>query len=446
MIINSNNKRTFQIVLFVLIGLVALGIGYAGITAVDLIVNGHGLVTASQANFIVHFISTTTSPKITTGTGTAWIDRNDDTIASFEVTGLSKKGDTAVATFTVKNDSKDIGADFSIELEYENEEYFKVTEIIEDNQLKAGESTSVSIVVELLKTPIGDDITTHVSGKVIANPIENISAIENRTISDSTPYVTKSFAEDSWETIQNAVRDGNISKYKLGDIKTVRINNKDYRVRISNLPSNGGNGVANAVVTDNCSDSSYSETACGFVVEFIDLVKNMEMNTSSNRNRGGYPASLVNLYLNDTLFSQLPSDLQSVIADTRVVSGGEYGASNYIQENQKLFLLSPTEIMGGSGYSSDGAKGKTSQLGYYRQNGTTTISQSVCSGCGGCSVVQRVLWAGSQKAYNGSYNDYWLRGASSTSDYYFLSISRYGQFQTSSCNTILGVAPAFRIK
>ena len=61
-----SNKRTFQIVLFVLIGLVALGVGYAGITAVDLIVNGHGLVTASQANFIVHFISTTTSPKITT--------------------------------------------------------------------------------------------------------------------------------------------------------------------------------------------------------------------------------------------------------------------------------------------------------------------------------------------------------------------------------------------
>ena len=102
--------------------------------------------------------------------------------------------------------------------------------------------------------------------------------------------------------------------------------------------------------------------------------------------------------------------------------------------------------MGGSGYSDDAAKNKTSQLGYYEKNGTTTISQSVCSGCGGCSVVQRVLWAGSQKAYNGSYNDYWLRGASSTSDYYFLSISRYGQFQTSSCNTILGVAPAFRIK
>lgn len=445
MIINSNNKRTFQIVLFVLIGLVALGIGYAGITAVDLIVNGHGLVTASQANFIVHFISTTTSPKITTGTGTAWIDRNDDTIASFEVTGLSKKGDTAVATFTVKNDSKDIGADFSIELEYENEEYFKVTEIIEDNQLKAGESTSVSIVVELLKTPIGDDITTHVSGKVIANPIENISAIENRTISDSTPYVTKSFAEDSWETIQNAVRDGNISKYKLGDIKTVRINNKDYRVRISNLPSNDGNGVANAVVTDTCSDSSYSETACGFVVEFIDIVTNMAMNNSYVQNRGGYPASLVNSYLNDTLFNQLPSDLQSVIADTRVVSGGERGTSTYVQENQKLFLLSPTEIMGGSGYSDDAAKNKTSQLGYYEKNGTTTIDQSVC-GCGGCSIVQRVLWVGSQKAYNGSYNDYWLRGASNTSDYYFLSINRYGQFQTGYYNSTLGVAPAFRIK
>ena len=441
MIVNSNNKKIFRICMFVLVGLITIGIGYAGIAAVDLIVNGYGLITPSQANFIVHFISTDNSPKITTGIGTAWINSDDDTIANFEVTGLSKKGDTAVATYTVKNDSKEIGAEFSIELEYTNEKFFKVTEIIEDNQLKAGESTTVSIIVELLKTPISEDITTHVFGKVIADPIDNISATENKIISDSTHYVTKSFAEDSWETIQSAVRDGNISKYKLGDIKTVRINNVDYRVRISNLPSNDGNGVIN----DNCSNSSCSETACGFVVEFIDIVTNMAMNNSYVQNRGGYPASLVNSYLNDTLFNQLPSDLQSVIADTRVVSGGERGTSTYVQENQKLFLLSPTEIMGGSGYSDDAAKNKTSQLGYYEKNGTTTIDQSVC-GCGGCSVVQRVLWVGSQKAYNGSYNDYWLRGASNTSDYYFLSINRYGQFQTGYYNSTLGVAPAFRIK
>ena len=47
MIVNSSNKKLFHICMFVIIALVTIGIGYAGITAVDLIVNGHGLVTAS---------------------------------------------------------------------------------------------------------------------------------------------------------------------------------------------------------------------------------------------------------------------------------------------------------------------------------------------------------------------------------------------------------------
>ena len=54
MIVNSNNKKIFRICMFVLVGLITIGIGYAGIAAVDLIVNGHGLITPSQANFIVY--------------------------------------------------------------------------------------------------------------------------------------------------------------------------------------------------------------------------------------------------------------------------------------------------------------------------------------------------------------------------------------------------------
>ena len=40
MIINSKNKRVFQTCLFVLIAIVVLGIGYASISAINLIING----------------------------------------------------------------------------------------------------------------------------------------------------------------------------------------------------------------------------------------------------------------------------------------------------------------------------------------------------------------------------------------------------------------------
>ena len=409
MIINSNNKRTFQIVLFVLIGLVALGIGYAGITAVDLIVNGHGLVTASQANFIVHFISTTTSPKITTGTGTAWIDRNDDTIASFEVTGLSKKGDTAVATYTVKNDSNDIGADVSIELEYTNCEWFKVTESIQDSQLKAGDSTTVLVTVELLKTPVDEDIST-------------------------SPYISKSFSSDSWEAISYAVENKQLSKYKVGDTKKITIENKEYTLRVANIGT-----------PEECADESYSETACGFVVEFVDIVKLMPMKKTNSA--GGYTTSDVVKYLNEELYPQLPEGLKKIIADTRVVSGhGSNDSSDYVMENQKLFLLSAAEIMGPNSFSNDSTRNKTSQLEYYKNSGTQKVYYTACYGCGGCSTYSYNAIVGSIKKYNGYNNGYWLRNPDSSSSSNFTYVDTYGQARSSGYSANLGIVPAFRIK
>ena len=434
MIINSNNKRTFQIVLFVLIGLVALGVGYAGTTAVDLIVNGHGLVTASQANFIVHFISTTTSPKITTGTGTAWIDRNDDTIASFEVTGLSKKGDTAVATYTVKNDSNDIGADVSIELEYTNCEWFKVTESIQDSQLKAGDSTTVLVTVELLKTPVDEDISTVVTGRLISNPIENNLAVGNDPISDSSPYISKSFSSDSWEAISYAVENKQLSKYKVGDTKKITIENKEYTLRVANIGT-----------PEECADESYSETACGFVVEFVDIVKLMPMKKTNSA--GGYTTSDVVKYLNEELYPQLPEGLKKIIADTRVVSGhGSNDSSDYVMENQKLFLLSAAEIMGPNSFSNDSTRNKTSQLEYYKNSGTQKVYYTACYGCGGCSTYSYNAIVGSIKKYNGYNNGYWLRNPDSSSSSNFTYVDTYGQARSSGYSANLGIVPAFRIK
>ena len=72
---NSRNKKNLQIFLLVLIAVLTLGIGYASITAVNIIINGNGTVSAAQENFKVSF----TEANITTGSGTASIDEDDAT-------------------------------------------------------------------------------------------------------------------------------------------------------------------------------------------------------------------------------------------------------------------------------------------------------------------------------------------------------------------------------
>ena len=96
-------------------------------------------------------------------------------------------------------------------------------------------------------------------------------------------------------------------KYKVGDTKKVSIGGTNYTVR-----------VANNTTPTECNDSNFSQTACGFVVEFADIVENRQMN-SSGTNVGGWEASAMRTYANGAFFNNLPEDLRSVIIDTKVV-------------------------------------------------------------------------------------------------------------------------------
>ena len=91
-------------------------------------------------------------------------------------------------------------------------------------------------------------------------------------------YVCKTtqFSKDSWETIANNVKSGAISNYVVGDEKEIDLGDfGKHIVRISN--------------TSECTNGETSETACGFVIEFTDIINNQKMN-SSNTNVGGWTA------------------------------------------------------------------------------------------------------------------------------------------------------------
>ena len=252
----------------------------------------------------------------------------------------------------VKNESNGIGADISLNVTNSNLEYFKVTEYVQDSQLQAGDETTVTVTVEMIKTPINDAVSTSITAKLIANTIEDETATGS---SPATVYSDdpKSFATDSWATIKAAVHNGNTSKYNVGDTKTITINGTDYTVRIANKTANS-----------NCSSEDYSETACGFVVEFAEIVEKRAMN-STNTNMGGWPGSELHTYLEGDFYNSLPSDLKTVIEPTRVISGHGSKDLNIFTTIDNLYLLSGVEVQGIDEY--DTAASTTTQLEYYQR-------------------------------------------------------------------------------
>ena len=169
-------RKRVNMILFVLIGIIALSIGYAAISAVNLIINGNSVASVDESNFDVKFIEENgVSPKVNpSNMGTANI--LDDTTASFSISGNLRKGDSVVVTYKIKNNSNGIGAKISLDLTNSNDEYYRVTEEIIDNELQAGDTTNVNIIVEMMANPFEENQNTTITAKLIAKPIEDETA------------------------------------------------------------------------------------------------------------------------------------------------------------------------------------------------------------------------------------------------------------------------------
>lgn len=237
------------------------------------------------------------------------------------------------------------------------------------------------------------------------------------------------FATDTWEEIANNVKSGNASKYRVGSEKEVEIGGKSYTVR-----------VANNTTPEECTREDFSQTACGFVVEFVDILMTGSMNSTST-NVGGWSSTEARELANGVYFSYLPSDLQKVIIDTNVISGHGSSDTNASradgnwESTDKLYLLSAHEVYeDGTSISIstfDTAWNNTRQLDYYKARNVTTD--------GHCSSAMK--W------YNIDDTAYpwWLRAADSGSSSFFIGVSDNGDLYGSSAHNTIGFAPAFRI-
>ncbi len=170
------------------------------------------------------------------------------------------------------------------------------------------------------------------------------------------------FAEASWTQIAENVRAGNTDTYNIGDTKEVDLGDLGtHTVRI-----------ANKSTPSECSTDGFSQSACGFVVEFADVIDEHVMN-GTNTNVGGWPASNMYSYVNETIYNKLPIELRNAIIDTKVVSG--YGKNDVDTANftstDKLYLLASNEIWKLSN-GRNKANDLSRQLDYYSEKGITT--------------------------------------------------------------------------
>ena len=242
-------------------------------------------------------------------------------------------------------------------------------------------------------------------------------------IADKDIPAPNSFATDSWKTIIKAVRNNNISKYHVGDTRTIDMGTYGtHTLRI-----------ANTSTPSECSRTGFSQTACGFVLEFADIITTHKMN-DTNTNVGGWPATSMRTFVNNDIYNALPSEIKNAIIDTTVVSGhGSTSGETNFTSTDKLYLLSTAEVWAQGSSNTieyDTARDVTRQLDYYKNLGTSTSTSN---------------YSGAIKKNGTSDSYWWLRAAYSNSTYYFFRVYANGDWANSNAINTDGVAPAFRL-
>lgn len=263
-----------------------------------------------------------------------------------------------------------------------------------------------------------DDYVVSISNNIIGNVIKGNCNGTTAVVATNIPSPV-SFETDSWATIKQAIDDDNTSAYSVGDTKEVEIDGTSYTIRLANKTFDGCNTEANG----------FSQSACGFVFEFADIIETRGINLTDT-NVGGWPASAIYDYLNDessseitSLYEKLPSDLRNIIVPTYTVSGhGSTDGETNFTSTDKIYLLSRQEVLGDN-LSWDTANNKTKQLEYYQNNNAIkyTVGQTPVA----------TAW--------------WLRSAVSYMEYYFYYIGNDGTGSYDNANANIGIAPAFRI-
>lgn len=169
-------KRTLTVVAAVL-AVLMLGVGYAAVANDVLTINGTASATPSDDNFVVQFDQDTAVVKGDNVTA----DYTDATNATFAVSGLTAKGQTASATYAIENLSPDLSANLTATIgnmtngesgTEDDKTYFNVTYSFGSTTVAAGGNTTLTVTVTMLKTPVTEDVSVTFPVTITATPVQ----------------------------------------------------------------------------------------------------------------------------------------------------------------------------------------------------------------------------------------------------------------------------------
>jgi len=241
----------------------------------------------------------------------------------------------------------------------------------------------------------------------------------NENTQNTTARTPVSFASDSWDTIVNSFKTGTYKGiYNVGDTKDVDLGSL-------------GTQTVRIVNTSPCTTEYSTKTACGIVLEFVNVIEKRAITSTSGLNTGGWANSNLRNYLNKDFYQSLPDTLRSSIIKTKVVSGNGYDdndRSNFVTKDY-IYILTTKEYYGdneGGDYVT-----QTKQLDYYKN---LNVSRAYTS-----PVI---------KKYGGTNWKYWMRSAVGTTTTAFYTVNTNGSvssYVSASDWSNIGVVPAFRI-
>ena len=289
---------------------------------------------------------------------------------------------------------------------------------------------------------------------------------------------TSSFSKDSWGTIIGNVRAENTDQYKVGDTKEIDLGTLGkHTLRIVNKST-----------PDECKTNSktFSQTACGFVVEFADIIElkpmidknykryacvptpwryrnNKEMQKKVQETSRGfcgenyfqeniYPENSLSDYINYTLYNAITEAepmLKKGIMETKVSWDLEYSGNQknggeipdattryiYLLSLKEIYNITMEKSVGVDGiikYPSITSINETRWLDYYKSIGADK------------NKVNAI------KKYNGTTTKWWTRSMHYQGNFIYVDEDGNYSLEGSSWYEInneykYGVSPAFRI-
>ncbi len=461
----KDNDKKLPLIALLIVACVGISIGFSALST-TLTING--VANVSGMSFKIEFQNlseatlTGNAQKITDPV----ISADKTEISSYNVNFLDP-GDSISYTFQIANngtinaklsqiirntiscegygnseqattDANNVCANLEYTLKYQEEQphyddsfvYTSSSTDIEVNDILNSGDVKDMILTLKYKSPTDSETITEPEDDVSISNLGIELIYSQNKVSVTTPDVPDtedegSFSTDSWATIAANVKSGNTSNYNVGDTKTVDLGDTygTHTVRIANMST-----------PDECATDGFSQTACGFVVEFADVITTYAMNASKT-NTGGWSSSRMRTFLNSestttSIYNSLPSSLKTAITNTYTVSGYGSNDSAIITSTDKIYLLATAEIWAQGSSNTinyDNARDYTRQLDYYSGVTTNSYAKAIKNNSDGTAT----LW--------------WLRSAVSIDTSYFYLVYGSGVWSDYSAEYDRGVSPAFRI-